>query len=191
MDAIPSPSIIWFQFDPPLEVDDCRLSLLAFILCMDVLGNSFCVEGAMLPSHLAAVLQQSFSAHELFLAGVSNVPERIVGESRFGVLSYIPQESSLDSAVHRRKNADAIFARRTIHGFDIVDSSDSPLLRISTNLTLYASVNARDPLSIIETSLYLLIYDALGPRALSLTVKETDHGRLLERYLKEVGGEVV
>jgi hypothetical protein len=179
LDAPPPLERVWFRFDRWVRTDAARLSLLAFALVENLIGNRFTLEGVEMPAHLAAALQHRFAGHELFIQGISN-EARLLGRDFERELMLGPQpEASEAEGRHLR-------VARTELGFEFHDGDGELLGRWASNLPLHLALVSPTPGAALQTALYLLAYDAFLVRAMPRPAERN----LSLDCLVEVGGEL-
>jgi hypothetical protein len=177
LDAPPPLDRVWFRFDRWVRTDALRLSLVAFALVEELIGNQFSLEGVEMPAHLAAALQHRFAGHELFIQGITNEHRLLGREWRYARLRAPGDAQALA--------ADEIRVQRTELGFEFFDAQGELLGRWASNVALYLSLSAREPQAVLHGVLYLLALDAFLVRA---TPRPAAHSLALD-CLVEVGGE--
>lgn len=177
LDAPPPLDRVWFRFDRWVRSDALRLSLVAFALVEELIGNQFTLEGVVMPAHLAAALQHRFAGHELFIQGISNEHRLLGREWRYQRLRAPGDTAPLAE--------DEIAVRCTELGFEFVDAQGELLGRWASNLALYLSLSAREPQAVLHGVLYLLALDAFLVRGTARPVARS----LALDCLVEVGGE--
>jgi hypothetical protein len=191
LDAFPSVDTVWFRFDRAVHFDSSRLALAVFLLCSDLIGNVFEVDGLLVPAHLAVVIQRYFPAHELFVHGIDNQPKKIVHPPAFASL-YI-RSSSIDTNQSPATDQQALglSLQRTALGYEFIDHEGKTQLSLATNIDLHLALSSIQPQALSCAILYLLCYDTLRPAALVWPRQFASWNTSLVDCIKEVGGDVI
>jgi hypothetical protein len=189
MDAVMSIDRVWFKFDRNTSVEPLRLSAIAYLLCMDAIGNVFFMEDPAIPAHLAAAIASEFCGHEMFVGGVSNVAAKVVGSERYRALSC--GVSAGDPPITGQ--ADRLWLVRTVCGYLVRDGRGDTVLSVSTNLDLFASLQSTQPKAVAAAVLFFIVFDALGVSVIDFPPDGLAGGRVatvVKRCIREAGGAI-
>lgn len=181
--VVPLPAV-WFRYDRACRPKTAGISLMAYLMARQFIGNTFSVSGAQLPAHLASRLHQDMVAHEFFVGSITNIPEKILPDFRHDVLDVCAEERGEKPVVGEA----ALTCRRSELGYVIAaPDHDVPLLSIATNVDLFAAFTER-PRLLPLVLVYLCAFDVLGIRRLRLkSAMDACWLRRVELLLAEVG----
>ncbi|MBL3589732.1 MAG: hypothetical protein JMN24_08055 [gamma proteobacterium endosymbiont of Lamellibrachia anaximandri] len=189
MDAKPSTDLVWFEFDQEISIEPLRIGLVAYALSSEVIGNTFTIENVKIPAHFAAASSAFFIGHELFVEGVSNIAEKITKPKNYKLIINDFGDSYSVIADGKLEN---LILQRTDLGYSFFNSRGQSVLSCSTNLDIYISLYASNPLLVSLLILFLVAYDALGVTELlikkDLMTTMADYN--LVNFIREVGGDV-
>jgi hypothetical protein len=197
LDAFTPANTVWFRFDRPVRLESTRLALIAYVLCADILGNVFSIEGIKIPAHIASAISQNFLGEEIFIDAVNNIAEKVLPIRHY---SRLVMESTGKKSRRWGDGEDSsaspqpseLGVRRTALGYAFRSADLKSRLGVSTNVDYHASVCCANPMFASVATMFLIAFDSLGVTDFdlpsSLVLDKGTHNFI--SCIREAGGNV-
>ena len=186
-DGQPPLSSVYLAGEGLWRLGEGMLSLIAFLLVRDLIGNTLVVEGLNIPAHMATAMHRDFAPFDLHCAPITNIDRAILPKQGPRVQSFDTEDTPEGMDTPEVRGA-VIRTRRSGYGFlvSVPGEAEGPAQEYAyeTSVPLFCAMACRSPLSILHAVMAAVVFDLHGGVALtdaSRTIAEPDILALLSQ----------